>query len=142
MNQTFQEHFLINFYFEFLAKQPPAQKKVEKKSPPIVAPTAKKKPAILVKSKAPAAPVKPLVEDKKNIIKKSPSRAREAVENDNPEPKAWMGFSQQCDHSSSLDENTADEELKDSDNSQKTHEKTNRNISSSKSEGIIDIILN
>lgn len=53
-----------------------------------------------------------------------------------------MGFSQQCDHSSSLDENTGDEELKDNENSHKMHEKSNRNISSSKSEGIIDIILN
>ncbi|CAO1378785.1 unnamed protein product [Diamesa hyperborea] len=115
-------------------KSPPAPKKVEKKTPPIVTPTVKKKPAIIIKSKAPLAPVKPLVEDKKNIIKKSPSRAREAVENDNPEPKAWIGFSQQCDHSSSLDENTGDEELKDNENSHKIHEKTNRNISSSKSE--------
>lgn len=96
----------------------------------------------MVKSKAPTAPVKPLLEEKKNIIKKSPSRAREAVENDNPEPKAWMGFSQQCDHSSSMDENTGDEELKDNENSHNIHEKSNRNISSSKSEGIIDIILN
>ncbi|CAO1411872.1 unnamed protein product [Diamesa serratosioi] len=122
-------------------KPPPVQKKVEKKTTSIAtstaAPTAKKKPAILVKSKSVAALVKPLVEDKKNIIKKSPSRAREAVVNDNTETKAWIGFSQQCDQSSSLEENTGDEEHKDNENSHIVHEISNRNISSSKSEDLI-----